>query len=124
MQARRFILLTLGVTAIAACERGSTPAVDSVALATTPDVDAPWVPELGPLFAIHGDSGEATGASTIVRDVTLQREADERERQLLGAAAAANAKFHAFFEQGAFLAGIMDVDGTLLEANRLSWEST
>ena len=73
---------------------------------------------------IHNDRGEVSGASTIVRDVTLQREADERERQLLGAAAAANAKFHAFFEQGAILAGIMDVDGTLLEANRLSWEST
>jgi len=72
---------------------------------------------------IRDDSGEVTGASKIVRDVTLQREADERERQLLGAAAAANAKFHAFFEQGAFFAGIMDVDGTLLEANRLSWES-
>ena len=71
---------------------------------------------------IRDDSGEVTGASKIVRDVTLQREADERERQLLGAAAAANAKFHAFFEQGAFFAGIMDVDGTLLEANRLSWE--
>ena len=71
---------------------------------------------------IRDDSGEVTGASKIVRDVTLQREADERERRLLGAAAAANAKFHAFFEQGAFFAGIMDVDGTLLEANRLSWE--
>jgi len=71
---------------------------------------------------IRDGDGEVTGASKIVRDVTLQREADERERQLLGAAAAANAKFHAFFEQGAFFAGIMDVDGTLLEANRLSWE--
>jgi PAS domain S-box-containing protein len=41
---------------------------------------------------------------------------------LLADAAAANAKFRAFFEQGALFAGIMDIDGTLLDANRLSWE--
>ena len=35
----------------------------------------------------------------------------------------ANAKFQAFFEQGALFAGIVDLDGTLLEANRLSWEA-
>ena len=58
-----------------------------------------------------------------MRDVTRQRQAEQRERQLLAEAAAANAKFHAFFEQGALFAGIMDVDGTLLEANRLSLEA-
>ena len=83
MQARRFILLTLGVTAIAACERGSTPAVDSVALATPPDVDAPWVPELGPLFAIHGDSdGTAIllvppAPGSLAQDATLFRTAGD-----------------------------------------------
>src|SRR5262249_33302851 len=44
------------------------------------------------------------------------------ERLLLVEAAAANAKFRAFFDQGTLFAGIMDVDGILLEANRLSWE--
>jgi PAS domain S-box-containing protein len=58
----------------------------------------------------------------VVRDVTLQRRADERERELLAEAAAANAKFEAFFEQGALLAAIMELDGTIAEANRLSWE--
>src|SRR5262245_49855821 len=73
---------------------------------------------------IKDDAGAVIGASKIARDVTRQREAEHRERQLLAAAAAANAKFHAFFEQGALFAGIMDVvDGTLLEANRLSWEA-
>ena len=72
---------------------------------------------------IKDDAGTVIGASKIVRDVTHQRQAEHRERQLLVEAAAANAKFHAFFEQGALFAGIMDVNGTLLEANRLSWEA-
>ena len=72
---------------------------------------------------IKDDAGEVIGASKIVRDVTRQREGEQRERQLLAEAAAANAKFRAFFDQGAFFAGIMDLDGTLVEANRLSWEA-
>ena len=72
---------------------------------------------------IRDDAGTVVGASKIARDVTRQREAEHRERQLLAEATAANAKFHAFFEQGALFAGIMDVNGTLLEANRLSLEA-
>ena len=62
------------------------------------------------------------GCSKVVRDVTRQRRDDERERGLLADAAAANAKFQAFFEQGALLAVIMELDGTIVAANRLSWE--
>jgi PAS domain S-box-containing protein len=72
---------------------------------------------------IKDDEGRVIGASKIVRDVTEQRQMEQRERQLLAEAAEANAKFQAFFEQGALFAGIMDLDGTLLEANRLSWEA-
>ena len=71
---------------------------------------------------IKDESGNVVGASKIARDVTTQRQAEQRERELLKEAAAANAKFHAFFDQGALFAGIMDLDGTLLEPNRLSWE--
>jgi PAS domain S-box-containing protein len=71
---------------------------------------------------VKNDAGNVIGASKIVRDVTHQRQAEQRERQLLAEAAASNAKFHAFFEQGALFAGIMDMSGTILEANRLSWE--
>ena len=71
---------------------------------------------------IKDDTGRVIAASKIVRDVTRQRLAEQRELQLLGETAAANAKFQAFFEQGALFAGIMDLDGTLVEANRLSWE--
>ncbi len=72
---------------------------------------------------IKDEAGVVVGASKIVRDVTRHREGEQRERQLLAEAAAANAKFRAFFDQGAFFAGIMDLDGTLVEANRLSWEA-
>jgi PAS domain S-box-containing protein len=71
---------------------------------------------------IKDDAGNVIGASKIVRDITRQRQADERERQLAAEATAANVKFRAFFEQGALFAGIMDLDGTMIEPNRLSWE--
>lgn len=72
---------------------------------------------------LKDDAGHVIGASKIVRDVTAQRRAEERERHLLAEAAEANAKFRGLFEQGAMFAGIMDVDGTLREANQLSWEA-
>ena len=72
---------------------------------------------------IKDEEGRVIGASKIVRDVTVQRQLEQRERMLLVQAAVANAKFQAFFEQGALFAGIMELDGTLLEANRLSWEA-
>src|SRR5262245_2083709 len=71
---------------------------------------------------IKDEAGNIIGASKIVRDITMQRRAEERERQLLAEMAATNAKFQAFFEQGAHFAGIMDLDGTIIEANQLSWE--
>jgi len=72
---------------------------------------------------VRDETGTVVGASKIVRDVTRQRHAEERERRLLAEAADALAKFHAFFDQGALFAGIMSVDGSLLEANRLSLEA-
>ncbi|MBC7894402.1 MAG: PAS domain S-box protein, partial [Cytophagaceae bacterium] len=71
---------------------------------------------------IRDDSGVVIGASKIVRDVGREREAEVRERELLAATAAANAKARGFFEQGAVLAAIVDVDGTVREANRFSLE--
>ena len=41
---------------------------------------------------------------------------------MLEEAATANAKFRAFFDQGPLFAGVMALDGTLLEANRPSLE--
>jgi len=39
------------------------------------------------------------------------------------AAAEANAKFRTFFEQGSYFAGVMALDGTIVEANRLCLDS-
>ena len=71
---------------------------------------------------IKDNQGHVVGASKIVRDITEQRHAAERERSLLADAVAANAKFRAFFDQGALFAGIVSTDGTVVEPNRLSWE--
>ena len=68
---------------------------------------------------IRDDTGAVVGASKIARDVTHRRYAEHRERQLLAETAAANAKFQAFFEQGALFAAILDVDGNVVEPNRL-----
>jgi PAS domain S-box-containing protein len=71
---------------------------------------------------IKDEAGNVIGASKIARDITRQREAEARERLLSAETASASAKFRAFFEQGAMFAGIADLQGTVLEANRLSWE--
>jgi len=52
-----------------------------------------------------------------------RQQAQERERQLLTDASTADAKFRAFFEQGPLFAGIMTLDGTLVEPNRLALEA-
>lgn len=70
--------------------------------------------------------GRVIGASKIARDITHRRRAEERERQAAAdarAAAEANAKFRTFFEQGSYFAGVMALDGTVMEANRLSLEA-
>ena len=60
------------------------------------------------------------GLSVYFRDVTGRKRAEERERRLMAEAAAANARFHAFFEQGALFAGLMTVEGVIIETNRLA----
>jgi PAS domain S-box-containing protein len=60
------------------------------------------------------------GLSVYFRDVTDRKQAEERERRLMAEAAAANARFRAFFEQGALFAGLMTVEGVVIETNRLA----
>jgi PAS domain S-box-containing protein len=72
---------------------------------------------------VRDASGRVVGASKVARDVTEQKCAAERERQIAATAIEANAKFRAVFEQTTVFAGIMTKDGVLIEANKMSLEA-
>jgi PAS domain S-box-containing protein len=73
-----------------------------------------------PLLDQEGRVVQWFGTNT---DITEAERFAARERFLLGEAATANAKFRAFFDQGPLFAGIMTLDGILIEPNRLSLEA-
>jgi PAS domain S-box-containing protein len=67
---------------------------------------------------------EGLTVSTVleVHDITAQKHAQSQVSEAAEAAMAAaeaNAKFRTFFEQGSYFAGVMTLDGTVIEANRL-----
>ncbi len=62
---------------------------------------------------IVNEEGEVVGAAKIVRDITLRKEADA----LL---AATTAKFESVFNQSGIFAGILDLEGKLLQVNDLA----
>jgi PAS domain S-box-containing protein len=68
-----------------------------------------------PIQAADGRSAHWLGVATDIHD---RKEAQERERRVTAEAAAANAKFRSFFEQCPFYAGIMTVEGTLIDISR------
>ena len=59
----------------------------------------------------------------VTRDVSERKRAIERERRITAGAIAANAKFRAVFEQTTVFAGIMTLDGIMIEANKLCLEA-
>jgi len=56
-------------------------------------------------------------------EVTEQQRIAERERQLIAEAVEATAKFRAIFDQSSIFAGIMSLDGTVIDANRTCLEA-
>ena len=62
---------------------------------------------------VKNERGEIVGAAKIARDVSARKRADEALR-------AATAKFESVFNQSGIFAGILDLDGNLLEVNALA----
>ncbi|MET0625430.1 MAG: PAS domain S-box protein [Pyrinomonadaceae bacterium] len=72
--------------------------------------------------AVRDADGGRRSVLAVVVDITRRKEAAEWERRAAAealAAAEADAKFRTFFEQGANFAGVLTLDGTVVEANRL-----
>jgi PAS domain S-box-containing protein len=56
-------------------------------------------------------------------DITERKQIEERERRMTAEAVAATAKFRAVFEQTPVFAGIMALDGAIIDANQLCLEA-
>ena len=79
---------------------------------------------------IRNLDGHVVGASKVARDISGKKRAEEALRQSeeryrqaaaeAARAAEANAKFRTLFEQGAQFAGMLTLDGIVVEANTLS----
>ncbi len=87
----------------------------------SPTGEEKWIRAIGRTF--YSSFGEPTRFDGVTLDVTAQKRAEERERQITAETVAATAKFRAVFEQTTVFAGIMTNDGVMFEANRLCLEA-
>jgi PAS domain S-box-containing protein len=83
----------------------------------SPDGRQKWIRAMGRTF--YDALGKPTRFDGLTLDITERKRIEERERQMTAEAVAANAKFRAVFEQTTVFAGIMTLDGTMIDANRL-----
>lgn len=72
---------------------------------------------------ISGMVGFVVLVALIVAVGSGTRDARERERRLVAEATEATAKFRALFDQSPVFAGVMALDGTVIDANRTSLEA-
>ena len=82
-----------------------------------PDGRQKWIRAMGRTF--YDALGQPTRFDGLTLDITERKRIEERERQMTAEAVAANAKFRAVFEQTTVFAGIMTLDGTVIDANRM-----
>ncbi len=80
-----------------------------------------WVESLAQIFYDH--SGKAVRIVGVSTDITERKRIEERERRITAEAMAATAKFRAVFEQSSVFAGILSLDGIVLDVNRLCLEA-
>ncbi|MDF3035708.1 MAG: hypothetical protein K0S28_982, partial [Paucimonas sp.] len=88
------------------------------------DRELRWIEMTG--YLQSGSDGRARCLLGTAADITERKNAEVREKTAAAearAAAEANAKFRVFFEQGSYFAGVMALDGTVLEANDVSLEA-
>lgn len=76
--------------------------------------------------ASYGHDSKPMNMAGVTVEITDRKKAEEQEQRVAAKvlqAAEANAKFRTFFEQGSQFAGVMTLDGTLIEANNLWLEA-
>jgi PAS domain S-box-containing protein len=87
----------------------------------SPDGRQKWIRAKGHTFS--DADGNPTRFDGLTLDVTDRRKIEDRERQMATEAVAATAKFRAVFEQTPVFAGIVGLDGTVIDANQLCLEA-
>jgi PAS domain S-box-containing protein len=86
-----------------------------------PDRSVHWL--LGRAFIFKDQAGRPDHVIGVNIDITARKEAQERERAMTAGALAATAKFRAVFEQTTVFAGIMTLEGIVIDANQLSLQA-
>ncbi|HUR45363.1 MAG TPA: PAS domain S-box protein [Candidatus Saccharimonadales bacterium] len=80
-----------------------------------------WVAAVA--YPIHDQAGRVREVVLIHEDITERKRAEERARLFAAQCVSATAKFRAVFEQSPIFAGMMTVDGVVIDANRLALEA-
>jgi PAS domain S-box-containing protein len=87
----------------------------------SPDGREKWIRAMGRTF--YDAAGHPKSFDGLTLDITERKQIEERERKMTAEAVAATAKFRSLFEQTPVFAGIMTLDGIVMDANRLCLEA-